>query len=79
MARDELGSRFPIFRDESAAFGLATASVAPGPCHRVCMECVCPCPPSGCKRQHLVTSWVACAFGTDASLCRVASFAEMSG
>ena len=30
MARDELGSRFPIFRDESAAFGLATASVAPG-------------------------------------------------
>ena len=57
MARDELGCRFPIFRDGSAAFGLATASVAPGPCHRVCMVCVCPCPLSGYERQHLVRSW----------------------
>ena len=58
VARYELGCRFPIFRDGSAAFGLATASVAPGPCHRVCMECVCPCLPSGCERQLLVGSWV---------------------
>ena len=58
VAQDELGCRFPIFRDGSAAFGLATASVDTGPYHRICMECVCPCPPSGCERQHLVASWV---------------------
>ena len=62
VAWDELGCRFPNFRDGSAAFGLATASVAPGPCHRVCMECLCPCPPSGCERQHLVRSWVDLAW-----------------